>query len=186
MKIIPLLKHIFLKKNLKEIKLVVMDFDGIFTDGGIYLGKNSSSLRRFDVKDGIGIKLLQNESVQIAILSGSNSEIIDRRAKNLGIDNVIKATSNKLTAIKKLQKKLNISKKETLFLGDDINDLPVLDSVKLFIVPANASNPCKKIASFIGESDGGRGFIREIAEKILYSKGKNPNKPFFSKNDNSD
>ncbi len=186
MKNIPLLKHLFLKRTLEEIKLVVMDFDGIFTDGGIYLGKNSSSFRRFDVKDGIGIKLLQKESVQIAILSGSNSEIIDRRAKNLGIDNVIKATSNKLKAIKKLQKKLNISKKETIFLGDDINDLPVVDSVKLFIVPANASHACRKIASFIGKSDGGRGFIREIAERILYAKGKNPNKPFFSKNDYSD
>ena len=160
-----------------------MDFDGVMTDGGIYLNANKDSFRRFDVKDGLGIKLLQKHLIDIAIVSGSNSKIINLRAKSLGIKIIRLGISNKLAELKSIQKELNIGPLETLFLGDDVNDLNVIDSVNSFIVPANAHNACKEKASFIANSNGGHGFIREIVDLILYSKKLDPHMPFNTKND---
>ena len=172
----------FAKSSLKKIKLLVMDFDGVMTDGGIYLNENKDSFRRFDVKDGLGIKLLQKYLIHTAIISGSNSNIINSRCKSLGIEIVRVGISDKLAELKSIQKELNVLPLETLFLGDDINDLNVIDSVHSFIVPSNAHIACKKKASFIANSKGGNGFIREIIDLILFSKEIDPYIPFKTKN----
>ena len=172
-----------LNEKLKYIKLVVLDFDGVFTDGGIYLDYYSQGLRRFDVKDGLGIKLLQKNGFKIAIISGSNSRIIDERAKSLGIKIVRKGISFKLQSLKDIQEDLNIKVEETIFLGDDINDLTVLPSVSLFIVPSDSHIGCKRKASYISKSMGGRGFIREIVDNLIISKKLDPYLPFETKND---
>ena len=172
-----------LYKKLKLIKLVVFDFDGVFTDGGIYLEKNSKGLRRFDVKDGLGIKLLQKNDFVTAIISGSNSEIIDDRSKALGIKIVRKGISCKLKALKEIQDNLNIKVDETIFLGDDINDLTVLPNVSLFIVPFDAHIGCKRKASYIAKSLGGKGFIREVVDNLILSKNLDPYLPFETKNE---
>ena len=172
-----------LYEKLKYIKLVVLDFDGVFTDGGIYLDYKSQGYRRFDVKDGLGIKLLQKNNFTIAIISGSNSQIIDQRAKALGIKIVRKGISCKLKTLKDIQEDLNINVEETLFLGDDINDLTVLPSTSLFIVPSDAHIGCKRKASYVSESTGGKGFIREIVDNLLISRDLDPYLPFETKND---
>ena len=172
-----------LYEKFKNIKLVVLDFDGVFTDGGIYVANNSQEFRRFDVKDGLGIKLLQKNDFIIAIISGSNSQIIDDRAKALGIKIVRKGISSKGETLKDIQYDLNIKVEETLFLGDDINDLTVLPNVSLFIVPSDAHKGCKKKASHICNSEGGKGFIREIADNLIISKQLDPFLPFETKND---
>ena len=167
----------------KKFKNLIIDIDGVMTDGGIYLSENGDSFRRFDVKDGLGIKLLQKHLVHIAIISGSNSKIISERGKALGIKIIRVGISDKLSELKSIQKELNITPLETLFLGDDINDLIVLDSVNSFIVPANAHKACKENASLVSNSIGGFGFIREIVDQILLSKGIDPYVPFKTKND---
>ena len=172
-----------LYEKLKYIKLVVLDFDGVFTDGGIYLDHKSQGFRRFDVKDGLGIKLLQKNDFKIAIISGSNSQIIDKRAKALGIKIVRKGISCKLEILREIQDDLNIKVEETIFLGDDINDLTVLPNISLFIVPSDAHIGCKRKASYISKSKGGRGFIREIVDNLLISKNIDPYLPFETKND---
>ena len=172
-----------LYEKLKYIKLVVLDFDGVLTDGGIYLDNKSQAFRRFDVKDGLGIKLLQKNGFKIAIISGSNSRIIDERAKSLGIKIVRKGISFKLQSLKDIQEDLNIKVEETIFLGDDINDLTVLPSVSLFIVPSDSHIGCKRKASYISKSMGGRGFIREIVDNLIISKKLDPYLPFETKND---
>ena len=169
--------------KLKYIKLVILDFDGVFTDGGIYLDTESQGFRRFDVKDGLGIKLLQKNNFIVAIISGSNSEIIDHRAEALGIKIVKKGIANKLKIVKEIQDDLNIKKEETIFLGDDINDLTVLPNISLFIVPSDAHIGCKRNASYISKSKGGQGFIREIVDNLLISKNVDPYLPFETKND---
>ena len=174
---------IFSKRALSKIRLVVLDFDGVMTDGGIYLNENGEGFRRFDVKDGLGIKLLQKYLIQIAIISGSNSKTILSRAEALGIKIIRVGISDKLSELKSIQKELNITPLETLFLGDDINDLIVLDSVNSFIVPANAHKACKEKASLVSNSIGGDGFIREIVDQILLSKGIDPYVPLKTKND---
>ena len=171
-----------LYEKLKNIKLVVLDFDGVFTDGAIYLDSNSQGLRRFDVKDGLGIKLLQKNDYRIAIISGSNSQIIDERAKALGIKIVKKGISCKLTTLKEIQKVLKIEVEETIFLGDDINDLTVLPNISLFIVPSDAHIGCKRMAAYVSKFMGGKGFIREIVDHLLISKNLNPYLPFETKN----
>ena len=172
-----------LYEKLKYIKLVVFDFDGVFTDGGIYLDNKSEGFRRFDVKDGLGIKLLQKNDFIIAIISGSNSQIIDKRAKALGIKIVRKGISCKLEILREIQDDLNIKVEETIFLGDDINDLTVLANISLFVVPSDAHIGCKRKASYISKSKGGRGFIREIVDNLLISKNIDPYLPFETKND---
>ena len=172
-----------LYEKLKYIKLVVLDFDGVFTDGGIYLDSKSQGFRRFDVKDGLGIKLLQKKDFIIAIISGSNSQIIDERAKALGIKIVRKGISCKLKILREIQDDLNIKVEETIFLGDDINDLTVLTNISLFVVPSDAHIGCKRKASYISKYKGGRGFIREIVDHLLISKNFDPYLPFETKND---
>ena len=175
------MKNLYAK--LKNIKLVVLDFDGVFTDGGIYLDCKSQGFRRFDVKDGLGIKLLQNNDFIIAIISGSNSPIIDERAKKLGIKIVKKGIECKLKTLREIQDDLNIKVEETIFLGDDINDLTVLPNISLFVVPSDSHIGCKRKASYISKFNGGRGFIREIVDNLLISKKLDPYLPFETKND---
>ena len=175
------MKHLYDK--LKLIKLVVLDFDGVLTDGGIYLDYKNQGFRRFDVKDGLGIKLLQKNKYKIAIISGSNSSIIDERAKVLGIKIVRKGISCKLKTLKEIQNDLNIKVEETIFLGDDINDLTVLPNISLFIVPSDAHFGCKRKAAHISKFKGGKGFIREIADNLIISKNNDPYLPFETKND---
>tara|TARA_S200000501_G_C20784130_1_gene726371 strand:+ start:330 stop:857 length:528 start_codon:yes stop_codon:yes gene_type:complete len=172
-----------LYEKLKHIKLVVLDFDGVITDGGIYLDCNSQGFRRFDVKDGLGIKLLQKNHFKVAIISGSNSDIIDHRAKALGIKIVRRGIACKLKALQDIQNDLNIKVEETIFLGDDINDLSVLPDVSLFIVPSDAHIGCKRKASYISKSLGGKGFIREIVDNLIISQNLDPYLPFATKND---
>ena len=168
---------------MKKIKLVIIDCDGVMTDGGIYLNKKGESFRRFDVKDGLGIKLLKSKDIDIACISGSNSSILEIRAKSLGIDIVKKGVSDKLTELKKIQRELNYGIDETIFLGDDINDLRVIEAVSIFAVPCDAHEACRKKANFIGKKEGGKGFIREIADHIFKAKGINPFEPFMTRND---
>lgn len=175
------MKHLY--EKLKYIKLVVFDFDGVFTDGGIYLDSKSQGFRRFDVKDGLGIKLLQKNYIKIAIISGSNSPIIDERAKVLDIKIIRKGISCKQKTLIEIQEDLNIKEEETIFLGDDINDLTVLPNISLLIVPSDAHVGCKRIASYISQYKGGKGFIRETVDNLLISKNLDPYLPFETKND---
>tara|TARA_Y100000991_G_C21969153_1_gene348468 strand:+ start:1296 stop:1844 length:549 start_codon:yes stop_codon:yes gene_type:complete len=168
---------------IKKIKLFVIDCDGVMTDGGIYINKKGESFRRFDVKDGLGIKMLHSKKIDIACISGSNSTILEIRAKSLGIKIIRKGISDKLIELKKIQQELGFDINETMFLGDDINDLRVIDSVGIFAVPYDAHEACKKKADFIGKKKGGKGFIREVVDFIFIAKGMNPYEPLITKND---
>ena len=172
-----------LYKKLKCIKLVVLDFDGVFTDGGIYLDNESQGFRRFDVKDGLGIKMLISNQINVACISGSNSSILEIRAKSLGIEITRKGIEDKLIELKKIQKELKVNPDETIFLGDDINDLTVFKAANCFAVPINAHEACKKKANLIGTKKGGQGFVREVIDNILIAKDINPYKPLKTKND---
>ena len=169
-------------EQFKRINLVAIDCDGVLTDGGIYLNKYGEEFRRFDVKDGIGVKLLQQLSISLAWISGSNSNIINKRARSLGVNIVKTGISNKLEELTSIQNSLNISKKQTLYLGDDINDLTVLPAVSLFFVPSDAHIACKSKASYISIYEGGRGFFREVADNLLRANGIDPYKAFETKN----
>ena len=180
------IKLIVLKFKLRKIKLVLMDFDGVLTDGGIFLSNNEVSLRRFDVKDGLGLKLLQNELINIGCITGSNSDIVKKRCNHLNIKILETGIKDKLETLLKIKRKLSLKREEILFLGDDINDLTVIKHVQLFFAPSNAHKAVKLKANYVSSFKGGAGFIREIADIILISKGKNPYQEFKSRNEYSD
>ena len=172
------------KEKLNAIKLFVIDSDGVLTDGGIYLNNTESSFRRFDVKDGLAIKLLQKAHINIACISGSNSSIVNKRLDSLDVKIIRIGVENKLKEIIQIQNHLGLKDYQTIFLGDDINDLKVLPAVSIFAVPSDAHEACKEKATLIGIKKGGNGFIREIADNILFAKGLNPYEPLATKNDN--
>tara|TARA_Y100000589_G_scaffold329778_1_gene377449 strand:+ start:40766 stop:41323 length:558 start_codon:yes stop_codon:yes gene_type:complete len=158
------------KKKLKQIKLVILDVDGVLTNGQIIISSNGIESKIFNVKDGLGIKILQKSGVEVCIISGGEAESAKIRADKLGIKNYIFNSRNKLKAINLLQKKLNKSKKETLFLGDDINDQIVKPNVNLLLATKDASQSLKNKSHIILNNKGGEGAVRELAEEILKSK----------------
>ena len=176
--IISLIKNIFYElqwiliyKKLKKIELLILDVDGVLTDGGLYLNNNGEILKKFDVKDGLGIKLIKDIGINVVFLSGGISGATEVRAKQLGIEYCFVGVEDKYTFLKNLQLKLKMPISQTAYVGDDINDIVVRPLVKLLFAPLNSSR------SLINKSDikinkiGGAGVIRELAERLLIAKG---------------
>tara|TARA_Y100000589_G_scaffold281912_1_gene279114 strand:+ start:5651 stop:6202 length:552 start_codon:yes stop_codon:yes gene_type:complete len=167
------LKIIFsLKNKLKKISLLVLDVDGVLTDGGLFYDSNGEILKRFDVRDGLGIKLLQENNIEIAFLSGGSSTSTISRAKHLGIKYCFCKVKNKRITIEKLMNNLNFNKKQIAYVGDDLNDLVLRNNVSLFISPANADKSVRSNSNIILKNKGGHGAVREIAELILNAQNK--------------
>ena len=163
--------NIFLKKNkLKQINLVISDVDGVLTDGGLFLNENEGIIRKFNVKDGLGIKLLQEVGIKVAFLSGGSGKSIINRAKNLKVNLCLTEIKNKKSAVKDLQNLLNIKKNNTLFIGDDINDIVVKNDVGLLVCPNDAVDLIKLKSDILLISNGGQGVLREVANLILDAK----------------
>ena len=167
----------------KDIKLVVMDVDGVLTDGKIYQGIGETQIKAFHSKDGMGIRLLQKYDFKIALLTGGSGDVISKRARGLGIEILKFGVEDKFDELIKLQKELKISPSETAFLGDDINDLPVIPSVRFFATPSDGHPACKKYAHWIGKFKGGNGFVREFSDYLIFGKGLNPYLPLKTSNE---
>ena len=156
-------------RQLRDCKLLVLDVDGVLTNGSLhYEGMNIN--RNFCVNDGIGIKLLIKYGIQVAIISGGKGDSIEIRAKDLEIENCFVGIKDKLETLKKIQKKLNITKKESIFVGDDINDLIVKSEVSLLIAPLNGNFYIGEAVNCVTNNNGGRGAVREVCDRILKSK----------------
>ena len=159
------------KKDLSGIKLVVLDIDGVLTDGFLYFNNEGEVSKRFSVKDGLGIRMLQSNFIRVVFLSGGIGGASEEWARQLNIERCLTNVKDKKKELKKIQKDLGFEKEEIVFVGDDVNDLVVKNSVKLFIVPNDASNYIKRKSDLILKNNGGEGAIRELAEKILDAKG---------------
>ena len=157
-----------------DIKLIAIDVDGVLTDGSIYFDDLGNQIKRFDSKDGIGIRLLQTHGFEIALISGSKSNSIKERGLSLDINTIMIGVNDKHIAINNIQKELNIKASQTIFLGDDINDLTVLPSVRMFLSPNNAHPACLGKANWIGKCKGGEGFFREFTDLFLLSLNIDP------------
>ncbi len=162
----------FLKPKLKNIKLVISDVDGVLTDGGIYFSSSGEQIRKFNVKDGLGIKLLQDNGIEVALISGGKGNSIIERAKGLDITHYFTEIKNKQLSVKQLQEKLGISINETAFIGDDLNDINVKKNVSLLIAPSDATYEYKKNSNGLLNKEGGNAAFREFAEKLLKAKRK--------------
>jgi len=156
-----------LQLRLSQIKLLAMDVDGVLTDGGIYYTDTGEELKRFNVKDGLGLKLLSQSGIILAIISASNSTSILHRAQKLGIFHVFIGVEDKLVTLIKLCENLHLNLSEVAYIGDDINDLAVMAKVNAPLTVADAIAPVKKQAIYITEKLGGQGAVREICDLLL-------------------
>ena len=160
-----------LRHRLRSIQLLVLDVDGVLTDGGLWFDAEGNLSKRFDVRDGLGIRLLQQEGLHIAFLSGGKGGATEVRARQLGIIHCLVGVKDKPTVLNTLQKQLGVSSAHTAFVGDDLNDLAVRPMVELFFSPADACLPVRRMADAILQRDGGHGAVRELAERILQVRG---------------
>ena len=159
-----------LQNQISKIKLLALDVDGILTDGGLYYTETGEVGKKFNVKDGKGIKLLMQSRIEVAIISANDSAATLYRAQKLGIVNCFTDVKDKLTILKNLCQKLDISLSQVAYMGDDLNDLPVLKSVGLPITVVDAIPENRAVASYVTELPGGEGAVREVCNLLLNSK----------------
>lgn len=152
---------------IKDIKLVIVDVDGVLTDGSINIDSNGIETKAFHVLDGTGVSYLHRAGLQTAIISGRNSKAVIHRAEELGIKDVYQGVKNKLDAYEDVLKKYSFRDEEVCYVGDDLIDLPILYRVGFPVAVANAAPIVKQHALYVTRASGGRGAVREVAEKIL-------------------
>ncbi|MQA88837.1 MAG: HAD family hydrolase [Gemmatimonas sp.] len=160
----------------RRIRLVMLDVDGVLTDGGIYLGVTDNGerveLKRFEIMDGIGIRFLREAGIEVAIITGRESGAVRIRAEELGIVECHQdPTAAKLPIAIRLLERLSVDWSEAAFVGDDLPDLPVLRRVALPAAVANAAPEVKAVARWTSRRPGGSGAIREFAELLLRARG---------------
>ena len=154
-------------KLLSNIRLVSLDVDGVLTDGGLYYTDDGSIQRKFNVKDGVGIKRLLESGIIVAIISAGVSGSIPTRAKTLGINYVFTGVKDKRVVLEDLCKSLKIGLNETVHIGDDINDVALLEKVGCPIAVADAHLEAIKVSKIITKKNGGCGAVREICDAII-------------------
>jgi len=154
------------------IKLLLLDVDGVMTDGRITYDNDGGELKSFDVKDGHGLKLLQRAGIEIGIITGRQSEVVARRAAELGIELVYQGVKDKLVPFNEILEKLRISPEEVAYVGDDVVDLPVMRRVGFAVTVADAVEDVKPFADLVTTRDGGRGAVREVCDLLLKKSGR--------------
>lgn len=155
-----------------NIKLLVLDVDGVLTDGKIYITDDGSEYKGFNSRDGIGIKLLMKFGIEIAIISGRESLSVNRRMELLGVTHIHQNIQDKLQKLKELQDKLNLNPEQIAYIGDDVPDLPPMQYVGIGIAVADADAFVKQHADLVTALPGGKGAVREVSEFILSSQDK--------------
>lgn len=160
-----------LKEKAKLIKLVIFDVDGVLTDGGIILDGDNNEYKKFYVRDGHGIKLLQRAGIEVALITGRYSRVVEKRAAELGIKEVYQGCLKKAEAYEELLEKLSLGDEAVAFVGDDVVDIPALRRAGLPVAVADAHEDAKKYALMITGARGGFGAARECIEFILKAKG---------------
>ena len=156
----------------RRIKLILMDADGVLTEGKVTYGNGNLELKSFDVKDGAGIELARKAGIKTGIISGRQSGALQRRAKELRIDEVHQKVINKVEVYKQILGRYSLRDEEVAYIGDDILDLPLLSRVGLSAAVADAHPEVKKRVDLVTTSTGGRGAVRELVELILRAQGK--------------
>lgn len=159
------------RQQLADMQLLVLDVDGVLTDGGLWFSADGQLQKRFDVRDGLGIRLLQQAGLHLAFLSGGQGGATEVRARQLGVRHCLVGIKDKPPALAALQQELGIAPRQTAFLGDDLNDLAVRGHVGLLLAPSDACRPMRHQADAVLQNRGGHGAVRELAERILQSRG---------------
>lgn len=159
-------------KKLTKIKMVIMDVDGVLTDGRMILNDKGIETKIFNTYDGAGVVYLQRAGLKTAIITGRYSKAVTYRAKELGINEVYQNAKNKTEALDKLMKKNKLTPEQICYIGDDLPDIPVMRLAGYAVAVCNARPEVKKYAHYITKLCGGYGAVRELSEKILKAQNK--------------
>ncbi|KLN64022.1 MULTISPECIES: 3-deoxy-manno-octulosonate-8-phosphatase KdsC [Vibrio] len=154
----------------KEIKLLICDVDGVFSDGLIYMGNNGEELKTFHTRDGYGVKSLMNAGIEIAIITGRRSQIVENRMKALGIKLIYQGQDDKIKAYQDICTKLDIAPEQTGYIGDDLIDWPVMEQVALKVCVADGHPLLRRRANYVTSIRGGHGAVREVCDLILQAR----------------
>jgi 3-deoxy-D-manno-octulosonate 8-phosphate phosphatase (KDO 8-P phosphatase) len=161
-----------LSQRCQAIELLVMDVDGVLTDGRIVYGDRGEEIKAFHVRDGSGIKLWLKQGKRAAVLTGRKSPIVERRAAELGIGAVIQGADDKLPAFEALLRKEGVTAAQTAYIGDDLPDVPILRRAGLAAAVADACAEARAAAHVVTQACGGQGAVRELVELLLSHQGR--------------
>ncbi len=156
-----------LEERFKKIKLLALDVDGTMTDGGVYTSSDDFSLKRFNTHDGMGIVMLRDLGVEVAIISTSVNDLIKRRAEALELTHFYLGVQQKYEKLLEIANTLGLKDEEIAFMGDDVNDYSIISNIQNGIAVGNAVEPIKKAAFYTTKALGGHGAVREIADIII-------------------
>ncbi len=152
------------------IKAIVLDVDGVLTDGGIWWGPAGEEWKRFCFADIMGVSLARKAGLVIALISGEDSPLVDRFAAKMGIANIEKNCKDKASALQRFADRASLALSEICFMGDDVNDVAAMQLAGVAAAPANAQPVARRCASFISVSNGGNGAVRELVEAVLAAR----------------
>ncbi len=160
-----------LMERLRAVRLLSLDVDGVLTDGGLYYDDDGRQMRKFNVKDGLGIKRAMEAGVAVAVISASTTPSIGHRGATLGITHVFTGVEEKLETLKTVCRDLGIGLEAVAHMGDDLNDLPVLAAVGCPLTVADAVDEVREAALHITGRSGGKGAVREICDRLVMARG---------------
>jgi 3-deoxy-D-manno-octulosonate 8-phosphate phosphatase (KDO 8-P phosphatase) len=158
--------------RLQQIKLLILDVDGVMTDGRIIFDSNGVESKFFNVKDGHGIKMLQRAGIEVGIISGRESQVVTNRATELGITIVYQKSLDKLTPYLKILAETGLTDAQVAFIGDDLIDIPVLKRVGFAAAPNDAVSEVLPLVHYVTSKSGGWGAVREVSDMLLKAQGK--------------
>jgi 3-deoxy-D-manno-octulosonate 8-phosphate phosphatase (KDO 8-P phosphatase) len=158
------------RETVARIRLVLADCDGVLTDGGVYYSAAGEEMKRFNIRDGMGVERLRLAGIEVGIVSGQRSPSLVKRAKELQITELHLGTKNKTATVEEIRQRRGLRSEEVAFIGDDVNDLALAGRVGLFACPADALHYVRERADYVCSMDGGHGAFRELAELIIAAR----------------
>ncbi len=158
-------------EKLEPITTLLLDVDGVLTDGGIIYGDDGAETKVFNAKDGLGIRFLMDAGVSVGIVTGRRSGALLHRCRNLGVEHVLDGVGDKAAVLDDIRERMGADPEEIAFIGDDLPDLPLMKKIGCAIAVADAREEVRERADIVTRAPGGNGAVREICESILKAKG---------------
>ena len=161
-----------IERRASRIKLLLMDCDGVLTDGRLWLTDEGDEQKSFNTHDGLGLALFHRAGLKSGIITGRSSRAVARRAQELGVEFVCQGNPDKTAAFEQLLQQTGVDENEVAFVGDDLPDIPIMNRAELAVAVADAVEETRSAAHYVTRAKGGRGAIREVIEIILKSQGR--------------
>lgn len=160
-----------MREKLRQIELLLLDVDGVMTDGGIIYDANGLEIKVFNVKDGHGIKMLQRHGIQVGVITGRTSAVVEIRARELGIELLYQGSLRKLESYADVQRRTGLDDSRIAYMGDDVIDVPVMRRAGFAAAPPDSLPEALAVADYVTSRPGGKGAVREVCDLILKGRG---------------